>query len=191
MKNRRNVMAAVVFAVLAGTAWAHGGEDHGGEAAPAPPAAVAPRANAQSEEFELVAVLQGEQLTLTLDRFATNEPVADAKIEVESGSVLKANATQVSAGLYALRVPAGVFAKPEKYPLTITVQAGKSSDLLTATLDLTPPPTSAALAKTGNNWAVWRVVFGTLLLAGVALIAVVAMRRRKIKKQSMVKERVK
>jgi LPXTG-motif cell wall-anchored protein len=117
-------------------------------------------------------VLEGKKLTLYLDRFATNEPVADAKVEVESG-VIKAVATQIAAGVYSL--PGESFAKPGKYPLAISVQAGDASDLLTLALDLPQPVAGAAPVNSWNNWVVAGAA-GALLLAGAALAAV---RRRK------------
>ncbi len=132
----------------------------------------APRASAGTEEFELVAVLEGKKLTLYLDRFATNEPVADAQIEVDS-SALKAVATQIAPGVYSL--PGEVFAKPGKYPLAISVQAGDSSDLLTVTLDLPQPVAGAAPVNSWSNWAVGGAA-GALLLVGAGFVA---LRRRK------------
>ena len=171
----RTCFVALTFAL---SALAHAGGDdsdghsHGEAAAPAMTVAGAPRASAETEEFELVAVLEGKKLTLYLDRFATNEPVADAQIEVDS-STLKAAATQVAPGVYSL--PGEAFAKPGKYPLAISVQAGDSSDLLTVTLDL---PQSVAGAAPVNSWSNWAAggAAGALLLAGAALVAV---RRRK------------
>ena len=57
------LLAAMPLQVIA-----HGGEDHGNEAAVLPSATVAPRAIAQSEEFELVAVLAVSYTHLTLRR---------------------------------------------------------------------------------------------------------------------------
>ena len=171
----RTCFVALTFAL---SALAHAGGDasdghsHGEAAAPAMTVAGAPRASAQTEEFELVAVLEGKKLTLYLDRFATNGPVADAQIEVDS-SALKATATQIAAGVYSL--PGESFAKPGKYPLAISVQTGDSSDLLTVTLDLPHPVAGAAPVNSWNNWAVAGAA-GALLLAGAALVAV---RRRK------------
>lgn len=170
----RNCFAALTVAL---SALAHAGGDasdghsHGEAAAPLMTVAGAPRASAQTEEFELVAVLEGKKLTLYLDRFATNEPVADAQIEVDS-STLKAVATHIAAGVYSL--PGESFAKPGKYPLAISLQAGDVSDLLTVTLDLPPPVAGAAPVDSWSNWAVGGA--GALLLAGAALVAV---RRRR------------
>ena len=177
----RNYFVALTIAL---SALAHAGGDasdghsHGEATKPSMTADVGPRASAQTEEFELVAVLEGRKLTLYLDRFATNQPVADAKIEVESG-VIKAVATQVSPGVYSL--PGEAFANPGKYPLAISVQAGDSGDLLTVTLDL-PRAVAGAAPAAGTapviSWSNWAVegAAGALLLAGAALAAV---RRRK------------
>ena len=175
MKHIRIYLVSMTFAL---SALAHAGGDtsdghsHGEATKPAITADVGPRASAQTEEFELVAVLEGGKLALYLDRFATNEPVADAQIEVESGT-LKAAATQVAPGVYSL--PGEAFAHPGKYPLAISVQAGDSSDLLTVTLDLPQAVSGAAPVNSWSNWAVGGAA-GALLLAGAGLVAV---RRRK------------
>ncbi|MGB7991241.1 MAG: LPXTG cell wall anchor domain-containing protein [Candidatus Methylophosphatis roskildensis] len=175
MKKRNRIVLLAVELVLFGasssTALAHGGEDHGGEATQSPTVATAPRASAQTEEFELVAVLEGKNLTISLDRFATNEPVANAEIEVDSGA-LKAVATQIAPGVYS--IPGDGFAAPGKYPLAISVVAGESADLLTAMLDLAPPVTGVERSHVASGWGIWGAA-GALLLAGGGLVA---MRRR-------------
>ena len=93
--HRTWALAALLWGCAASPTWAHDGEDHGTGPAPAPTVATAPRAVAQTDAFELVATLDGQTLTLTLDHFATNEPVANAQIELEAGP-LKAMATPVS-----------------------------------------------------------------------------------------------
>src|SRR5687767_3014227 len=82
----RHVMLAVVGLVCtAVAASAHEGHDHG--AAPAPlPAATKPRVAVQTDAFELVGIAAGVQMSLFLDKFATNEPVTDAEIEVLPGA---------------------------------------------------------------------------------------------------------
>jgi len=137
-------------------AWAHGGEDHGGEdhgaSTPFAETLAAPRVEAQSEDFELVAVLSAEGRMLYLDRYADNAPVADAEIEIE-GDGFKAAATQIAPGLY--RAPALQLARPGRHPLTISVQAGESADLLTATLEIVAPAKSGKPASSQTAWAAW------------------------------------
>lgn len=168
----KHLIPCIAMAFFALSAWAHGGEDHGDGAAAAVANDIAPRAAAQTEEFELVAVLADGKLTLYLDRYADNAPVPDAEIEVESGT-FKAVAVQVAPGVYAL--PAEAFSKPGKYPLIVSVQAGENADLLSAALDIAEPVATAGHARAWTAWAAWGAA-GALLLIGTALLA---LRRKK------------
>jgi len=177
------VRICIVALTFALSAPAHAGGDssdghtHGKAEMPATPVDAAPRASTQTEEFELVAVLEGGKLTLYLDRFVTNEPVADAQVEVES-AVMTAVAAQIAVGVYSL--PGEAFVKPGRYPLAISVQAGDSVDLLTVTLELPHPVAGIEHTHSWNEWAVWGAS-GALLLAGAGLVAV---RRRKNKRRN-------
>jgi LPXTG-motif cell wall-anchored protein len=161
-------LTLVMSALAYGGGDSSDGHSHGEAANPAMTVDVAPRTSAQSDEFELVAVLAAGKLTLYLDRYADNAPVPDAEVEVESGS-FKAVAAQM--------VPGHAFAQPGRHPLTISVQAGDAADLLTATLDLAPPAAGVEHAHGWGEWTVWSAA-GALLLAGAGLAAV---RRRKRK----------
>ncbi|TAK89418.1 MAG: hypothetical protein EPO09_17460 [Aquabacterium sp.] len=131
-------LAIATTALLSPSAWAHGGEDHGDEPAAinTPATLAAPRATAQTDSFELVAVMQAgakPTLTLYLDHADTNAPIEGASIEVESGA-FKGTAKAVEPGVYTLPAPA--LASPGRYPLTITVQSAAGADLMDATLDV-------------------------------------------------------
>lgn len=175
MKHITRILATALIAIFSLSVWAHGGEDHGDEAAPTPSATVGPRAASATEVFELVAVLEGKKLMLTLDRFATNEPVTDAQIEVESGAS-KAVATQTAPGVYW--VAGNAFTSPGKYPLTISVQAGDSADLLTTTLEVPAATIDAEHNTARNRWLVWSASAGLLLLLLLG-VGIIAMRHRK------------
>ncbi|MBI5899840.1 MAG: hypothetical protein HZB40_11485 [Rhodocyclales bacterium] len=168
--NVRVLLLAFSFALAAFQASAHGGEDHvhanDAKAGPAPVVAVAPRAVAWTDDFELVAVLEDKTLTLMLDRYATNEPVVDAKVEVDGGAV-KAVARQIAPGVYV--IPATSIAAPGKYPLAISVEAGELADLLTLTLDLAAPATGVQHAHSAREWLLWGVA-AALLLAAAGLV---------------------
>lgn len=171
----RGLLALGIASLVSFTAWAHGGEDHGAAAAPALEADIAPRAVAQSEEFELVAVLAQGRLTLYLDRYTDNAPVADAEIEVESGA-FKAIGVPIGPGVYA--VPGEVFAKAGSYPLTLAVQTRDSADLLSTTLEHPGPAATPEHVHSRSEWAIW-IAAAAVLLAGVALLLVRRRRQRR------------
>ncbi|MBJ6126842.1 efflux RND transporter periplasmic adaptor subunit [Microvirga splendida] len=125
---------------LAPAALAHSGHDHG---AP-PPTAVAtsnPRIAVQSDAYELVGILRGERLGLYLDRFGTNEPVADARITVTVGGQ-DVEAEKASDGAYA--VTSADFTGEGPLELVFAVSAPAGDDLLIGTLVLPVRPAAAA-----------------------------------------------
>lgn len=172
MKRAKTLFLSLIIAL---PAWAGGDASDGhthGPSEPVPVQDIAPRAVAQSEDFELTAVRAGNELKLYLDRYVDNAPVTGALVEVESGA-FKAVAKEIEPGLYA--VPGDAFAKPARYPLTISIQAGDTADLLAATLDLSEPAATVAHVHSWDEWAVWGGAAVVLLAgAGMALI-----RRRK------------
>ena len=155
---------------------AHEGHDHG-PAAPATRADAAPRGEASSDAFELVAVAQGETLVFYLDRFASNEPVRDATltVEVPNGSV----AAEATGGAYRIKAP--WLAKPGHTDLIITVTAGDTTDILPLSIDV---PDRAAMQASGgilDTSAILRpstaLVLGVGVLLGVGLMAYRGRRR--------------
>lgn len=157
------------------SAWAHDGEDHTSVAAPASISMASPRLSTETDQFELVGVLDGKVLRLYLDQFGSNAPVPKAQIEVESGA-WKAVATEVSPAVYA--VPVELLTQPGKHPLTITVQAGDSADLMNATLEVGPAGAAGAGVPHTHFWGEWAVWSGAGALA-LAAVALVAIRRRR------------
>lgn len=124
----RALHALAVTAVLCGAiaaASAHEGHDH--EEQQPVSAGALPRGEAVSSEFEIVAVARGENLEIYLDRFATNEPVTGATLEVESpdGSV---KAAEGADGTYRLTAP--WLARNGRTDLIFTVTAGGVTDIL-------------------------------------------------------------
>lgn len=155
----------LVALLLALPAWAHDGVDHGEAVASSDVNDVAPRAVARSEAFELVAVLASDKLTVYLDRYADNTPVAGAGIEIESGA-FKTVAQPIAPGVY--EAPAAALARPGHYPLTVSIETADSADLLSATLEVAEPD-AAHPVRNGLVWsgiaagAVW-------LLAGIGFV---------------------
>ena len=134
---------------------------------------------AKSDLFELVATLTGGELSIFIDRFATNEPVLQAQVEVESGA-LKAKAKfHANMGDYAIDDPAMLkkLSTPGEHPLVITVLAGKDSDLLDAVLRV---PASSAVHDHGIHWAWWALgALATFALLGIAAARLRSQRQRR------------
>lgn len=147
--------ALAVLLILSSTgAWASPGA-HGpnGEHLDSPTAAAgssstAPRMEARSESFELVAHLWGDELSMLINRFETSEPVLQATVEVESGTAKAVAKFHEDMGDYAVDDPAflKVLKAPGAHPLIVTILAGKESDLLEGTLQTGPANATAAAA---------------------------------------------
>lgn len=149
------------------------GHDHG-EAAPATGGPALPRFAAVSEAFELVGVLQGQQLTLYLDRAADNAPVAGAQIELEiAGAKFKAEPRDDAYEVLLAEPP-----KPGLLPITATVTAGPDVDLLAGELDLHDHAQAdeAPQPHTWTAYAPWAAAAGAAL--AVLVLAVVLIGRR-------------
>ncbi|RST47669.1 hypothetical protein [Variovorax sp. MHTC-1] len=145
-RTRYRLMLAVVLPLVlllsAGAFAAPGAHGPNGEhldnpAAATSAAATAPRMEAKSEAFELVAHLRDDELSILINRFETNEPVLDAKVEVESGQVKAVAKFHSDLGDYAIDDPAFLKAlkAPGAHALVITVVAGADADLLEGTLN--------------------------------------------------------
>ena len=106
-------------------AWADAGHD--GPAATAVGGSALPRFTAESDDFELVGVLKGQQLALYLDHAADNRPVKDARLELEIGGIKVAVKARGEGEFEAtLAQPL----KPGVTSVKATVVAGAQSDLL-------------------------------------------------------------
>lgn len=164
----RSLIAALAMLFTTLPAWAHEGHDHG--AAPAATeAGWSPRATARSDDFDLVAAMDGGQMLLWLDRGSDNAPVVDAQIEVEAGA-WKGVARPAGDGSY--RVDAAGLARPGSHQLVFTVQAGPVVDLLPATLVL---PGDVEATERGER----RVVLPMVVAVAVAVAALGVWWRRR------------
>lgn len=110
-------------------------DEHGHDHGPASvEAAASPRFDAHSDLFELVGVVEKpEQLTIYLDRYATNEPVPGAKIEFEAGAE-KGVATPQPDGTYLVKLAS--LGRPGQISFSFTVSAGSDTDLLAGDLQI-------------------------------------------------------
>jgi hypothetical protein len=150
---------------FAATAPALAGEGHDHDAAPAGAEGQAsPRVQAHSDLFELVGIVEKGQMTVYLDRYATNEPVTNAKIEFEAGAQ-KGVATPQPDGTYLIKFDA--LSKPGEMPFSFTVAAGSDTDLLAGELHIedTHGPEEAA----GRPWVRWAGIAAAALAALAAV----------------------
>lgn len=113
----------------------HEGEVHGDQGAPQS-AGFAPRIAAETEEFSLVALADGDELTVYLDDSATNAPVENAGVDVLVASA-NAVAKETEPGIYKAHIPA--LLEPKVHDLIFTVVTASGSDLVSGQLDLKDP----------------------------------------------------
>jgi membrane fusion protein, heavy metal efflux system len=139
-------VALVVCASIAGVT-AHEGHDL--EAAAAPGGSRSqPRLVADSETYELVAVLEGQRLVVYLDRFDDNTPVTDAQVTVSINDET-ATAEGGADGTYA--VASKLFERGGLFELIFDIKAPAGDDLLIGKLSL--PAAGPASAAVGSlSW---------------------------------------
>jgi membrane fusion protein, heavy metal efflux system len=168
-----NVLIALVLLALmtlaAASSRAHEGHDHGAPAVPV--TAAAPRVEASSESFELVGIVHGGAMRVFLDRFASNEPVTSATIDVTVDGVA-ARAEPQPDGSFLVEAP--WLARTGPTDVVFAIDTGEASDLLIGTLDLPSAATGAEVAPVSaigvllQSPVLWAIGLG-LLLAGLVL----------------------
>ena len=114
-----------------------------------------PRVTAQSELYELVGIVRSERLSIYLDHFATNEPVADAKVKVAIGDTEPVDAEPTENGIYTMSFPR--LARTGSVEVVFSVTATSGDDLLVGSLTLPPDTelTDAAASSIGPVSSIW------------------------------------
>lgn len=154
---------------------------------PATPAAAstssAPKLEAHSETFELVATLAGGELSMLIDRYSSNEPVLHGQVEVESDGIKAIARFHADHGDYAIDDARllQALAKPGQHPMVFTITAGDDTDLLDGVLVVKQAVSLSEPHDHGHDHAdhddahahasinkAWWVVGGLTLLAAVA-----------------------
>lgn len=154
---------------------AHGpnGEHLEGPAAGAT-AGSAARVETFSELFELVGHLSGGELSIMIDRYDTNEPVLNGKLEVQYKGMKAQAKFHADIGDYAFddEKLLKALATPGKHPLLFTFVAGGESDLLEGTLEV---PAAAPAAHPSHRRWWWLLLVPAL---GVPALLLARARRR-------------
>lgn len=139
------VFTGLQFAFLANVV-AHEGHSHDKLAPLNLP--IAPRVVAVTPDYELVGVLSGEKrLTIFLNRFATNEPVQDAKLSVAVGES-EVEAIPKGDGVFEVTAPWIDAAEPVDILFKLVLPGDQ--DLLTGRLEKATAPHAAAGAAREN-----------------------------------------
>lgn len=179
----RRLAAPLVVALLAATAAAaHEGHDHGPPAAPA--AASSPRAAAVSDQYELVAILRGDRLTIYLDRFADNEPVTDATVAVTIADAADAvTAERTGEGTYQLTSER--LRTPGEVELVFAITRPDGDDLLATALRVPDGPRAeAAPVSALHRWfdALSPATLGVAAAVVLGVPGLLLLRRRNLRR---------
>lgn len=169
--HHRRLVAALMLA-LTPALWADEGHSHDAPAAATGPAL--PRFHAVSEDFELVGVLQGKQLTLYLDHAADNRPVKNATLELELGALKLRPVPHGDEGKFEVTLAEAL--QPGTIPVTVTLSAGSQSDLLAGELDLHEDEHTHA-DEGAVAWEAWAA--GALITAAVIAVLLSLRARRR------------
>lgn len=176
----KRIRAVLLFIVVAASlppiaARADAGHDHAAPAASGDARIGIPRLEAQSDLFEIVGVVESGGLRIFLDRYATNEPVSNATIDIEAGS-MKGSAQANPDGTYTFKDAA--LTRPGVFPVTFTIVSDSDSDLLVGELVIADSAASKPRADGVPLRQVWSWIAGVLLLLGGIAVAWWSRRKR-------------
>ncbi|MBX9757459.1 MAG: RND transporter [Beijerinckiaceae bacterium] len=184
----RGLMFALVMSAAPALVHAHEGHDHGPPQAEVQTVA-APRAEAHTDDFELVVIARDGGLTVYLDRFRTNEPLTGALVELETPDGPKVVAPLDDR--YRLEAPWA--AQPGRHELLFTIALDGVVDVLTTSLVVPEPVAASAtgeglarvsaslaanLAGLNGAGAPMLIVTGLAFVAGIAAATFVRSRKR-------------
>lgn len=157
-------LAALLILALPVVAWAHEGEDHSEEEAKAEAtssagATTSGRFAAQAGGLELVAAAEGHDLTVWIDQWADNSPVANARVNVTvDGRSIEARPIN---GTYILDAP--TLDAPGPHRMSFAVTRGDVARTMAGTLNVAAAPVAAE----ESGGVPWRTVLLVLLATGV------------------------
>ena len=160
------MLLALTALLGAGSASAHEGHDHGPPAS-ALPSTVKPRVAIETDLYQIVAIARASQLTIFLDRYATNEPITDAVIGILAGE-LSVNAHARADGSYVAQLPP--IAVAGRHELIFNVAHKNGDDLLAGTLEISAPPAAPERAAISRRFSLFHLLATALaLFVGIAI----------------------
>lgn len=160
------------------------GEHLDGAAANGPAAGSAPRVETFSEAFELVGHLSGGELSIMVDRYDTNEPVLNGKLEVQYKDIKAQARFHADIGDYAIddQKMLKALAAPGRHSLLFTIVANDESDLLEGTLEVPHRQEQHQALPPARRWWWLLLVLPLLLLAVPAALRARARRATRLEK---------
>jgi cobalt-zinc-cadmium efflux system membrane fusion protein len=172
----QQALAAIIFIAFNcfTPTWAAG--DHSHDTPAAASGATSPRISSHSDLFELVGIVENSEMKIYLDRYASNEPVTDAKIDVEAGAA-KGTAIAQADGSYSFKHE--VLNQPGTLSVSFVVAAGNDTDLLAGDLVIADPHAEDDHADENRPWLRWAAYAGAALLLAAMAAAAWRNRRRK------------
>lgn len=143
-----------------------------------------PRIATFNDTFELVGQVQGNELSILIDRYVTNEPVLDGKLEIRFKDIMVPARFHVDHGDYAVDDAhlLKALAAPGKHTLTFLFATGAERAVLEGTLDVADLHDHDSLAHEnrdghGPTLVVWGS--GGVLIAVVLSAMAIGLARRK------------
>jgi hypothetical protein len=173
----RAMLVALAICAPVRLVFAHEGHDH--DKPPPLTLPIAPRVIAVTPDFELVGVKSGSsRLTIFLTSYATNAPVKDASLKVESGGEI---AEAKSAGDGVFEVQASWLRSEQPLDLVFYLKLPNGEDLLTG--QLAPETAAKPLLSSKTEEIFWSFpdwrAYGIGAMAGGLLALLMTGRRRR------------
>jgi hypothetical protein len=136
-----------------------------------------PVLEAHTEAFEIVATLMGDELSVTVERYETNEPVLTGKLDIEFGDIKAGSKLHTDFGDFSFTDEKLIKAlqQPGQHALLFTFQVGEENDLIEGVLVV-----SEDAHGHGPSIVTWLL----LLAAIIAAIAIVYVGLRYRRRQS-------
>ena len=156
------IIAAAILVNAPAIVSAHGDEDHGATASSAAPVGAKPRIEARTATVELVAAVDGDDLTIWIDGWTDNAPITNASVNVTIDGQSKS--AKSAGGVYTLSDPKLETAGTHQLAFLIT-RAGNVESL---SAELNVPGAQATAASDG--WTYWIVAAAVAVLAIIGLV---------------------
>ena len=128
-----------------------------------------PRASAQSETYEVVAVLKGDALVIYVDRYADNRPVTNAYVDITIGD-RTLRAERLPDGVF--RVQAAELQRAGKHELVFAIRGEAGDDLLIASLQVPQPAAAGEAQAVQTVAATWPSSSLVIAASGLAVLVI-------------------